>query len=219
MGSCPGTTRKGCACRNPRSRERPGGWCGKCIAPVPTTALQPVAALRQQALSLGPADLEGASAAAWDYLASNGGPAPAGPVVLHLSSGEEVTVDPTHLDDLEGPWAQAYLRGHCFDLAVALHGLTGAALVGVVDKDMADRCPNGVKHVGVMVEEGLMLDIEGPDTDLSSIGDDDPAVSWRLLTADDVAALASARGPERNVPLARLVAERLLDSHFEDWRP
>ena len=159
-----------------------------------------------------------ASSAAQAYIAANDGPPPAGPVVLHLSDGAAVTVDPGQLDDLEAPWAQAYLRGHCFDLAVALHQLTGGELIGVVDDDMADRCPNGIKHVGVSVEKGLMLDIEGPDTELASIGDDDPAVHWRRLKAADVEALAAARGPEHNVPLARAVAEKLLDAYFEDWR-
>ena len=39
---------------------------------------------------------------------------------------------------------------------LCLHEPAGRQLIGVVGDDFSDRCPNGIKHVGVPMEEGLL---------------------------------------------------------------
>lgn len=126
------------------------------------------------------------------------------------ANGASFTVTPGLVDDAA---REAYLGGQCAALAAALHELRGGQIVAIGYDDTAEQYEEWEAnpswgHVGLVMSDGSVLDIEGKSRDLESWMERHQYWEVKDITPDE--ALSLPGFPEQDVDVARAMAKSLL---------
>lgn len=133
-----------------------------------------------------------------------------GQVELSGVNGSAFKVTPGLVDQAA---RQAYLNGQCAALAVALQELKGGQILAIGYDDSQERYEDWQArpswgHLGLQLEDGSVIDIEGISGDLESWMERHQY--WEVKELAPEEALSLPDFPEQNIGVARAMAETLV---------
>lgn len=131
-------------------------------------------------------------------------------VTLPGANHASFTVTPGVIDDAA---REAYMNGQCVALAVALGEREGGQIVAIGYDDTSEdyeewEANPSWGHLGLLLEDGSVVDIEGRSKDLDSWMERNQYWEARYVTPEE--ALALPGFPDQDLETARLMAGSLL---------